>query len=474
MIESFHINYPEMVVQKSKGLTESEEKLATLGYRTFLQLWSYPNPYKMQDNGQELCDMLVVFDNHIIIFSDKDCLYRKSGDPQVDWRRWYKAAIHKSVRQLVGAKNWITNHPDRIAIDAKCKKKFPFKIEITKDTKFHLIAVAHGASERCKEYFSGGDGGLCINNQIVENMHIGSDCQPFYIGQVLADEQNFVHVFDDASYANILQELDTIQDFIRYLEARKELLLTKAVFAESENNILALHIQGVIRGNAHHLQILSKDCNIVTLTGQMLEDVKQSPQYISWKKKMFVSYFWDEMLQKTFFFIENGLSSYISHPTVQDQSRLFERMASEDRAHRYVLATGFLSFLSSVDPDVRGTRIICDPDNPDTAYLLFLLPRKESIEDSVYRDVRRGMLADYCMIAKLDYPPIQHIVGVALESNSGEYSSEDFVYLDVTNWTDEQQQEALSLKMEYQRIGALATRLRNESHFDFKSLERSY
>ena len=61
MIESFHINYPEMVVQKSKGLTESEEKLATLGYRTFLQLWSYPNPYKMQDNGQELCDMLEFF-----------------------------------------------------------------------------------------------------------------------------------------------------------------------------------------------------------------------------------------------------------------------------------------------------------------------------------------------------------------------------------------------------------------------------
>lgn len=179
----------------------------------------------MQLNGQELCDMLVVFDNHIIIFSDKDCSYGNSGDHQVNWRRWYKKAIQKSAEQLVGAKNWIINQPDRIAIDAKCTKKFPFKIKITADTKFHLIAVAHGASERCKEFFSGGDGGLCINNQIVENMHIGPDCKPFIIGKILSDEQDFIHVFDDASYENILQELDTIQDFLRYLEARKELLL---------------------------------------------------------------------------------------------------------------------------------------------------------------------------------------------------------------------------------------------------------
>jgi len=77
------------------------------------------------------------------------------------------------------------------------------------------------------------------------------------------------------------------------------------------------------------------------------------------------------------------------------------------------------------------------------------------------------MLADYCMIAELDYPKLQHIIGVALESNSREYSSEDFVYLDVTEWTDEQQQEALSLKTEYQRTGALVTRTTNEHHFSF-------
>ena len=37
--------------------------------------------------------------------------------------------------------------------------------------------------------------------------------------------EKFIHVFDDASYANVLSELDTIQDFLMYLDARQELLL---------------------------------------------------------------------------------------------------------------------------------------------------------------------------------------------------------------------------------------------------------
>jgi len=469
MLESFPINYPDLVVQKSEGLTKSEQKLASLGYRTFLRLWSYPNPYKMQPNGQELCDMLVVFNNYIIIFSDKDCSYGNSGDPEVDWRRWYKRAIQKSAEQLVGAKNWITNYPDRIAIDAKCKK-IPFKIEITKDTKFHLVAVAHGASERCKEFFSGGDGGLCINNQIVENMHTGADCKPFFIGRILADEQNFIHVFDDASYINILQELDTIQDFLRYLEARKELLLTKAVVAESENNILALHIKGAIRGYYSNLQMITRDCSGIILTNQMWEHEKQSKNYINWKRKMEKSYFWDRLLQKTFYYIENGMSLYADPPTIQDQRLLFERMAGEDRAHRYILINSIQSFFFSVDPNKGGYNIVHISDL-NMCYLLFLLPRKSYMGDVAYNEGRRTMLREFCMIAKLDHPQLQHIIGVALEPPNVEYSSEDFIYLDLTEWSDEQQQEALSLKEEYQRMGLLATRSTRLDSFSFDSLE---
>ena len=334
MLTSFPVNYPEMVVEKSEGLTVSEKKLAALGYRTFLRLWSYPNPYKMQLNGKELCDLLIAFDNHIIIFSDKDCAYGNSGDPRVDWRRWYKRAIQKSAEQLIGAKNWISRCPDRIAIDAKCSKKLPLEIKITSKTKFHLIAIAHGATEPCKAYFSGGDGGFLINNRIIGNMHVDEGCEPFCVGRVLDNAQDFIHVFDDSSYINVLRELDTIQDFIGYLDARQTLLTGKGVIAESENDILAQHLRGVIKGNACILQEISRE----------------------------------------------------------------------------------------------------------------------------YRAVRKEMLADYCAITKVEYPEVSHIIGVAHESAEGQYTSEDFIYLDASEWSTEQQAGALALKKEYEERGLLKKR----------------
>ena len=154
--------------------------------------------------------MLVIFENNIIVFSDKECSYGNTGDAIVDWRRWYKKAIKKSAQQLIGAKLWIENHSDRIFLDAKCKNPFPIKIKITPQTKFHLVAVAHGAMEHRKKYFSGGDGGLMLDSRILGDMHIADNCAPFNIGLIDRNNNNFIHVFDDSSYQTVLRELDTI------------------------------------------------------------------------------------------------------------------------------------------------------------------------------------------------------------------------------------------------------------------------
>lgn len=256
MKTNFPVNYPELIVKKNSGLNRSEQKLASLGFNTFLQLWSYPNPYKLQANGKELCDLLVVFGDDIIIFSDKDCSYGNSGDSQVDWRRWYKKSIKESAEQLKGAKSWIKRYPDRIAIDASCSMPFPFKLNISAKTRFHLIAIAHGASEACQKYFNKQNGDLIIDNSIVGDGHITTGCHPFVIGQIFEDTENFIHVFDDNSYKNILSLLDTIQDFLRYLKDREGLLLNKHVVAMSENCLLAQHMRGVIRNHHYALQEL--------------------------------------------------------------------------------------------------------------------------------------------------------------------------------------------------------------------------
>ena len=53
-------------------------------------------------------------------------------------------------------------------------------------------------------------------------------------------------------------------------------------------------------------------------------------EYLDWRKTVEKSYFWDELLQKTFFFIENGLSVMTTSPTIQEQSQLLYTKSSDE------------------------------------------------------------------------------------------------------------------------------------------------
>ena len=94
-------------MQKSSGITPTEKYLVRLCERAFLRPWSYPNLYRDQGGGKELCDVLIVFGRDVIIFSDKSCAYPDTGDDVKDWGRWFKSSIKESARQVYGAERWI-------------------------------------------------------------------------------------------------------------------------------------------------------------------------------------------------------------------------------------------------------------------------------------------------------------------------------------------------------------------------------
>ena len=94
-----------MHFQRSEGLTASEQLLARLCDDSFLKLWTYPNLYKKV--AKELSDVLVVFGDDVIIFSDKSCAYPDSGDPDTDWSRWYRKSLVKSAHQIAQAERWM-------------------------------------------------------------------------------------------------------------------------------------------------------------------------------------------------------------------------------------------------------------------------------------------------------------------------------------------------------------------------------
>lgn len=142
-------------IYRAEGLTESERYLNRLSKQSFLSLWSYPGIYRDQGDGKEICDLLIVFEDHILIFSDKYCEFPKSGNLVTDWNRWFRKAIWKSAKQIWGAERWIKSHPDRIFLDRNCTQKFPLDLPEPGEAVFHRIVIAHGVAERCKELFGG-------------------------------------------------------------------------------------------------------------------------------------------------------------------------------------------------------------------------------------------------------------------------------------------------------------------------------
>ena len=212
------VNYPETIIRKSSGLNSSEEYVSELCNSTFLSFWSYPNV--MKSDSKELCDLLVVFQNHVLIFSDKNYSFTKSNDIKVSWSRWYKKAVLGAAKQIYGAERWLFSNPNSIFLDSKCTQPFPFQIPKQEDAIVHRIVIAQGASDDCQEY-CGGTGSLVLDSRIVGDAHLNhADCLPFAVGQVNPDK-GYVHVFDDVTLGIVMQTLDTVSDFVTYL-AKKE------------------------------------------------------------------------------------------------------------------------------------------------------------------------------------------------------------------------------------------------------------
>jgi hypothetical protein len=133
---------------RSTGYTPTERNLAFLTSNTFFSLWCYPNLYK--EPGKELCDLLVLFGEDIILFSDKAIAYDSSANSDVAWQRWFRRAVQSSANQLYGAEAWMRRYPDRIFLDPKCQVALPLALAHTSKIRFHRVAIANGSRSACQ------------------------------------------------------------------------------------------------------------------------------------------------------------------------------------------------------------------------------------------------------------------------------------------------------------------------------------
>ncbi|EHD4947635.1 hypothetical protein JQ539_001794, partial [Escherichia coli] len=86
------------VINKGQGVNQTEKRLIELANSAFIGLWSYPNVYSDEGlsknkSGKEVCDLLVVFEDNVILFSDKDINFNEEIEVSVAWKRWFKRSI---------------------------------------------------------------------------------------------------------------------------------------------------------------------------------------------------------------------------------------------------------------------------------------------------------------------------------------------------------------------------------------------
>jgi hypothetical protein len=417
-----------MRFKRSEGLTTSEKVLAELCDKSFLKLWTYPNLFKKPT--KELTDLLVVFENDVIIFSDKSCGYPDTGDVDLDWSRWYRKSIADSIHQIAQAERWIRSYPDRVFLDVKCTEKLPINLPNASDMRVHRVCVALGALDRAEA--ETGTRALKIEPAVL------NDAERFTVGRT-DKAAGWVHVFDDVSLSTILSELSTIKDFIHYLDSKVALTETDNFkFAAAETDLLARYLW--------HGRTFPAEERDYAIEPNLWKQVESSPEFLAGREANKVSHFWDGLVEYINGHYLNETLELGNELSMSDYERTVRILAGETRFHRRVLSKAILERAEIAKKTAISS--LLPSDQSDVTYVLYIGRGDQGKDHATYRAERAKDLQARCVAAKAANPEKLFIVGIAMDARGVEGSSEDFIYMDTVGWTSDQIEAAQKLRTE--------------------------
>lgn len=424
-----------MAISKSEGVTPTERLLAQLCDRTFLKLWSYPNPCR--EDGKELCDLIVVFENEVIIFFDRENRRFDANPIDVDlaWKRWRKEVIDKQMATAHGAERYIRKGRP-IYLDTKRAEPFPIPIDLQR-ARFHKIIVAHGVREACRRSSpSNVYGSLAIS---YEPKGTASVNQPFFVE---IDRESPLHILDTENLEVVLNELDTIFDFTAYLDAKVEAIQRHQCLTYcGEEDVVAHYFLNFDHSNNRHMIGSLDDFDSVHIGEGEWADFEKSAPYARRKKADETSYFWDRLLQIT---SNNALKGTLGGNSLPFKGKsAIHFMAKEPRFWRRGLSDHMLNsirnFPENDEPLVRSVSLM-PSFHAGTRYVFLQLKAIDPTRSpEQLREVRQAMLEIACAAAKLRFPEIQRVIGIATDAPkfAGTTNSEDMVLMEFEDWTPE-------------------------------------
>ncbi|MFC5044120.1 hypothetical protein ACFSTE_09415 [Aquimarina hainanensis] len=370
-------------------MTPSEQYIANLCEESFLPFWSHPNP--LGKKGKELCDLLVVCENTIIIFSVKDIKVSEHQDRTIRYNRWVKNAVDSSLNQVFGAERYL-NSVDNIKLK---NRKTIVKLPPKKNRKIYRIAIAFGS-----EYDF-----------------------PLPMG---FDNRGFVHVFDEKSTAIIISELDTITDFTRYLEAKEKFLESKYMLLPEETDLLALYIQTGLQ--------FDYPVNLIAGSNGLWATYEKSEDYKNWREQIKPSFIWDYMIKQLFDYHIDDNTNDETRNSYEEAVRLINQ---ESRINRIELG---ISLDNAIKRKVNARILLI----PDSTYLYIFMP----LSSKNWKD-KELELELRCVVAKYLNPNVNTFIGIAIGNDGNNKSVFDIGYFHFPELSDEFIKLAKTVQKEY-------------------------
>ncbi len=381
-------------------MNRSEKFTYELCKKSFLSLWSFATPHLQ--SGKELCDILVVSDPYVIIFSVKEIQFADDRALEsVALKRWRRKAVDKSVKQIYNAQRWITK-----GIPAYTDQKKPISIPDLKNLKVHRVAVALGSKGK-----------------------VGIESRDFGKG--------FVHVYEEESMYLLLRELDTITDFADYLTAVESLLLKgdekTIVLQGGHEDLLALYL--------FNNRSFPEEFNALLVGDDLWDGFEDRPEVKRRRQEDKISYLWDALLETLAGHEKEGTWEYALDGR---QAELALRtMAKENRFNRRVLAQQVDEILRTTPVGMSRGRLI--QSSSGKVYVILLSPKGDN------RDERRAELANRCFVARDLVPTSKTVIGIATETyNPADPGfSFDVCYFHSEDWTPEEHMKAQEIREKF-------------------------
>lgn len=359
-------------------MTPSEKFVSELCKKSFLPFWSFASP--LGKKSKELCDVLVICDNTIMIISIKDIKVSEHSDENVQFERWQKKAISGSIDQIYGAERFLKTVNEVTLSDKITKIQLPPH----SDREIFRIAIAFGGKS---EY-------------PLDNGNFGN---------------GFVHVFDEQSTFTVLKELDTIKDFVDYLKAKEKFTSNKIVSVPREVDFLALYLTTKLE--------FDYVPDGVVLDSGMWEEYLKSEEYKYWQREIPQSFIWDEIVSHLhqIHIVDKGNTIMMSD--LEIATRI---ITLEPRINRIELG---MMFLDAIKKKLKG-RMIRPFAGSDHSYVFMPLSSKNWESKDKELQLR-------CLVARMENNPAPKVIGIAMGNSPEDELIFDIAYFNIPELNQE-------------------------------------